>query len=127
MPIENYNFTDSTQDLILACMIGKPDEFLGVLIAIKPEYFNGKVAVDTAAVLYEMRLDGESPSFLELACCCRDRYLRENPDHAQALYDYVAKLQELDTSEWQQVRDRCRAFARERALQMVIKKLIVTS
>ncbi len=126
--IQNYGFDDSFQDLVLACIIGKADEFLYALNFIKPEYFNGKAAFDTANEIYEYWIKYDRlPGFVVLANLCHDRFVRENPDHAQALYDYVSKLHELDTGEWQPIKERCQAFAKERALQVVIKKLIVST
>lgn len=125
---EKFNFSNDFQDLLLACVIDRHKEFYGVVQMLEAEYFDGRAAFDAA---YELNVFYKKyqkiPSFTVLANQCHARFVRENPDHARALFDYVVELKELDTDEWQAVRDMVRNFIKERSIHNVIKKLIVSA
>lgn len=114
--------------MVLACLIDRAEEFRYALSYIKPEFFNGRIAFDVAYEINEYFLAySRLPSFTVLANMAHDRFLRQDPNYAKAVFEYVATLKEIDTTEWEPIKVRCRAFAKERALQVVIKKLQVAT
>jgi len=123
--MEKFNFSNDFQDLLLACVIDRHKEFFGVIHLLDAQYFDGRAAFDTAYELsaYYKKYQ-QIPSFTVLANQCHSRFTRENPDHAKALFDYVSSLKDLDTDEWEAVRDMVRSFMKERAVHNAIKKLI---
>ena len=126
--ITKFNFSNDFQDLLLACIVDRHKEFFGVIHLIKPEYFDGRAAFDTAyelAAFYKQHQ--KIPSFTLLANSAHSRFARENPDHAKALFAYIGELKELETDEWDAVREMVRKFIKERAVHNAIKKLIISA
>lgn len=128
MALEKYNFSNDYQDLIIACLVNEPRHFRTAMHLVQPEFFDGRAAFDT---VYELKnfwdTWGQIPGFTVLANEAHTRFARENPDHAKALFDYVGNLKEIDTRAWESVRKNMLKFAKERAVHVAIKKLIVAA
>jgi len=119
-----YNFTNDYQDLLLACLIRYPDEFRAYGDIIKPEYFSGASACETALRLLEYQKKyGEFPNFSVLGNFAFHKAKRVNIDHANDCLDYVTKLAKLDTRDRKGVLDMALDYARERALYDALKTI----
>ncbi len=119
-----FNFTNEFQDMLLACVIRMPLEFWTYTDIIRPEYFNGVDAFETAFALdLYIRKYGKYPNFSTLCNLLYTKFERTNSDKASELVDYVIKLTELDFADWEGVRDLVIKFAKERALFTALKKI----
>lgn len=124
MSWENYNFTNEFQDAILACMIKYPDEFWSFGDIMRPQYFNGVDAAEIAFALKDYVEEfSKYPNFSTLMNWVYQKFERSNSDKANQLVDYVMKLTELDTSDWEGVRKLMIKFAKERSLFAALRKI----
>lgn len=125
MAWEQYNFTDEYQEAIIACLLAKPAEFLAYGNIIQPQYFHGRstfLLVESLQEYYEKY--GKFPKNLTiLGNYAHDHIVRKNPQEAEEILILCERLVEIDTSDWQSVRDRCLAFAKERAALNAVKKI----
>lgn len=111
--------------MALACFIRYPEEFWSHNDIIKPEYFTG---VDAFEVAFQLKAYvekyGKYPSFTTLPNILLQKFERSNPDKATQLVEYTIKLEEVDTSDWESVRDTLVYFAKERAIYAGLKKIL---
>jgi hypothetical protein len=125
MAFDTYNFTGDYQDTALACFIRYPEEFWSHNDIIKPEYFTG---VDAFEVAFQLKAHvekyGKYPNFSTLSNVMLQKFERSNPDKATQLVEYTIKLDEVDTSDWESVRDTLVYFAKERAIYAGLKKIL---
>lgn len=128
MAWEQYNFTNEFQDAILACMISYPDEFWSFGDIMRPQYFNGVDAAEVAFALKDYVEEfSKYPNFSTLMNWVYQKFERSNADKANQLVDYVMKLSELDTSDWQGIRKLMIKFAKERSLFAALRKIHAAS
>lgn len=119
---ETYNFSDDFQDLIIACTLAFPDQFSISSELILPNYFSSVTAATTILYLKEYTAKySQWPSFTVFANWCHDREIRTNPDRARELFEYIARLAELDKSDKDSVFDLVATFAKERALLRAVQ------
>lgn len=124
MSWENYNFSNEFQDTILACMVKFPKEFWSFGEIMRPQYFNGVDAAEVAFALRDYIEEfGKYPNFSTLMNFVYQKFDRSNPDKANQLVDYVMKLTELDTGDWEGVRKLMIKFAKERSLFAALRKI----
>ena len=119
---ETYNFSDDFQDLIIACFIDHSAEFSSYGEIVKPSYFNGSAAYN---VMYEINEFAKKyhkfPNWVTLGNYVYKRFITKNPDKAKESVEYVKKLAQLDTSDFEAVRDSVLEFAKERAIQSAFR------
>lgn len=121
---ETYNFTDDFQDMILACLIRRPDEFYAFGEIIKPEFFTGPAACEMVFRLNEYKKKyGKFPNFTTLGNFAFTKAANVNVDHAKDTLDYVEKLAAIDTADFKAVIDLSVKFAQERSLFDAIRKI----
>ena len=110
---ETYNFSDDFQDLIIACFIDHSAEFSSYGEIVKPSYFNGSAAYN---VMYEINEFAKKyhkfPNWVTLGNYVYKRFITKNPDKAKESVEYVKKLAQLDTSDFEAVRDSVLEFAK---------------
>jgi hypothetical protein len=124
MAFEKFNFTSDFQDQLLACVITHPLEFWTFGDIVRPEYFNGVDAFETAFGLKTyVEKYGNYPNFSTLMNTMFVKFERNNPDKASQLVDYIMKLSELDTADYEGVRELVVHFAKERSLFTALKKI----
>jgi replicative DNA helicase len=124
MKWESYNFTDDFQDTILACLIRHPDKFFGFGQIIKPAFFNGPEQVQTVFHLIEYHKEySKYANFTTLGNYAFFRASRNSVDQANKIVEYVAKLSDVDTTDWKGVLDLCISFAKERAVYDGLRKI----
>lgn len=124
MRYEKFNWSDDFQDAVISCLIKKPDEFTQIFPVIQPEFFNGTEAVEVVFALKEFfEKYGHVPNFITLGNYVFQRTEKLNPEQADTLEQYVIKLEDVDTTDWQYVRDYSLKFCRERAIYYAIKKI----
>ena len=125
MQWEAYNFSDDFQDAIIACLVTYPEQFTGFGEIIEPHFFNGPLAVETVYWLKEyVKKYGSYPNFSTLGNYVFENAKRRMGERAKELFTYVQRLADVDTRDWQAVRDLAIKFARERALFASMRKII---
>ena len=125
---EKFNFGDDFSDDILACVIRHQERFAerGYLSIIKPPYFNTLDQIETALGIEDYFVKyARVPAFEVLGQFLFNRYAQRNPDRATALFDYVKKLAELETSDLEYILEQTVSFAKERAVLDAVKQVIV--
>lgn len=128
MAWEEYNFTNEFQDAILACMVRYPDEFWSFGDIMRPQYFNGADACEVAFALKDYIEEfSKYPNFSTLMNWVYQKFERSNADKANQLVDYVMKLSELDTGDWEGIRKLMVKFAKERSLFAALRKIHAAS
>lgn len=117
MALKGFNYTEEYQNLLIACLVRHGEEFIYLLNELKPNYFTGVQSTLAARCLitYQKHYN-RYPTFPVL----RELMLRESAkvpekDDSESVEQYIAELREMDTSDWQQVRDKIGEFLRERA------------
>ena len=111
------------QDLILACMMRHPHEFMYVTAAMKYNYFSGVLPTLCAkAMLDHAAKYSVFPTWEILQQRLEDDTRQMHEAESTGVQDYVTKIAELDTSGWESVRDRISEWLRERALVHAIRK-----
>jgi replicative DNA helicase len=124
MKHESYNFTDDFQDEIIACLIRHSDELAGYGRFIRHEYFNGESAIETFKAIEEyLQKYGHYPGFTVLANYVFKKLERKSDEQAKEVLDYVQKIAEINTKDWEGVRDQCVNFAQERAIFDAIRRI----
>jgi len=124
MSLQNYNFDQSFQDAVLACLIRYPEEFYAFGELIKPAYFTGPAAMEIVDHLQEYRNRyGKYPGFTMLGNYAYHAKERVNVDQAKDISDYVEKLSSVDTSEKEGIHARSIKFIKERAIYDGIRKI----
>jgi len=128
MAWETYNFTNEFQNAVIACVIRYPDEFWSFGDIMRPQYFNGVDAAETAFALQDYIEEfGKYPNFSVLMNWVYQKFERSNQDKASQLVDYVMMLSELDTADWQGIRKLMTKFATERSLFAALRKIHAAS
>jgi hypothetical protein len=124
MSYSQYLFSQDYQDRLLACVITVSLEFWNYGDIVRPEYFTGVDAFETAFQLKRyVEKYGKYPNFSTLMNTLLVKFERNNPDKASQLVDYVLKLTELDTDDWEGVRVLVKSFAKECSLFSAQKKI----
>jgi hypothetical protein len=124
MSVETYNFSDDFQDLLLACLIRKPEHFFGFGQVIQASFFNGPLAVETVTNLKGyFEKYGKYPGFSMLGNYSYQKAAKYDEQHAKKLIEYTSKLAQMDTSDWKGALDASIDFARERAVYDGLKMI----
>lgn len=121
----SFSFTQEYQDLLLACLVRHGGEFAYCATELKPNYFTGVQATIVARCLTAYHTDYSRfptwPVVRELV----SREVARLPDNdSDVSQQYVSRLSELDTSDWEHVRDNIVAFLRERAYVVALQKAV---
>ena len=126
MQWERYNFSDDFQNAIIACLLDHPEEFTAFGEIIEPKFFRSPVAIEVVYWLkdYVKKYAGIRPSFDTLGNYVFHNAKRRMGERAKELVEYVQRLSEIDTRDWQAVRDLSIAFAKERALLSAMTKVL---
>jgi len=128
MQRETYNFSEEFSNSVLACLIRHPDHYVekGYASIIKPSYFNSMDQIETTIAIEDYyQKYGHFPKFDSLAQFLFDRFRKKNPDRANALFDFVGILSEIDTRDVEFVVEQTVAFAKERAVYAALKEVVV--
>jgi len=121
---DTFKFTDDFQNLILACLVRHPDEFLYIGNILKPAYFNGVIASVTAKeCLRYQTIYSRYPTWATLAQLVADE-IKTIGDDPETAVDFVRRLKGIDTSDIEYVISRVVEFCRERETILAIKKSI---
>jgi hypothetical protein len=124
MPLQQYNFDQTIQDGLLACLIRYPEEFYAFGELLKPAYASGPAAMEVIRQMQEYRTKyGKYPGFTVLGNFAFHANTRKNIEQAKALLEYVEKLASTDTSEKSELHGLSIKFLKERALYDGIRKI----
>lgn len=120
---ETFNFTQDFQNLILACVLKRP-EFAKYAAVIKPMFFTGSVSTLTARAIFDYHKKRQTyPSEEVLLQLVADEAKKQGDD-SNDLAEYVTKLFKIKTSkEWEEVHEKVLNFCRER---MVLRALTLS-
>ena len=119
------NLREDFQDLLLATMLRHPGEFMYVTAAMQAKYFAGVLPTLCArAMLDHAKKYNYFPTWEVLRQRLEDETRQMPEAESSGVQDYVNKLMELETSNWEYVRDRISTWLRERALINTIKKAV---
>ena len=119
------NLREDFQDLLLATMLRHPGEFMYVTAAMQAKYFAGVLPTLCArAMLDHAKKYNFFPTWEVLRQRLEDETRQMPEAESSGVQDYVTKLMELETSNWEYVRDRISTWLRERALINTIKKAV---
>jgi len=121
---EKYNFGTDFQDLLLACIIQKPEKFMHNVGTLNSAYFFGVERIAAARALFAYwRKNHKFPAKNALCQIVYDSIVRSSDAKEEDnINKYVEKLRDMDTSDADYVVERVVAFARERALYIAIEK-----
>lgn len=121
---EKYNFGTDFQDLLLACIIQKPEKFMHNVGTLNSGYFYGVERIAAARALFAYwRKNHKFPAPGALCQVVYDAIVRtSDAKEEDNINKYVEKLRDMDTSDADYVVDRVVTFARERALYIAIEK-----
>jgi hypothetical protein len=127
MPDE-FSFTNDFQDLVIACLIRKPDKFFDAPLILKPKYFHGvQAGITCRCALEYFEKNSRFPTWETLGQLVSDetRHIAENRigEHKTA-QEYIEKLRGIKTGDVEFVRSKIVQFARERATISAIKEAI---
>jgi hypothetical protein len=115
--VKTFDLRDDFQTKLLACMLAHPFEFAYIADAIKPAHFSGVQPTLAARCMIEHMLKyGRWPAWDSLEQLLDDENKQLPEAELGLAHDYVAKLREADTDDWQYVKDRFAKWLRERAL-----------
>lgn len=125
---EQYNFTNEFQDLILACLLQHPDKMLKYDRVLMPSQFSGTHATIVAeAALTHSAKYGRFPSWETLTELSESQARRvevTDDDAPHKMREYLLKLQQMDTGDFDYVSERVVAFAKEREVIVSVRKVI---
>lgn len=121
---EKYNFGTDFQDLLLACIIQKPEKFMHNVGTLNSGYFYGVERICAARALFAYwRENHKFPAPNALCQVVYDAIIRtSDAKDDEDIIKYVEKLRDMDTSDADYVVDRVVTFARERAIYIAIEK-----
>jgi len=124
MRYEKFNFSDDFQDALISCLVGKSDKFGPIADIVQPEFFNGSESVEVVFALKEFfEKYGHYPNFTTLGNYVFHRVEQLSPERASTLEQYVVKLADVDTTDWEYLRDYAIRFCKERAIYHAIKRI----
>ncbi len=120
---QGFKFSDEYQLLLLACMVRHGEDFAYMLSDLKANYFTGiQSTLAARVILTHHKQYDRYPSWTVL----RELMLVESaklPDKdAETTEQFVAQLRQMDTADFQSVRDRVGDFLRERAVVEALRQ-----
>lgn len=120
---ETFSTNEDYQLLLLACLVRRQGEFDHLVPIIKPAWFDGTHAtLACEAMLEHNEKYGRFPSFTVLAEQLRRKVHDIDPTQEDLAQKLVDRVEALDVTDWEQVRDELIRFARIRAVVGAIKK-----
>lgn len=126
MQWERYNFSEDFQNAIIAALITFPEEFYAFGEIIQPDFFTSSVAAREVVFWLKVYIKKYSsyPNFDTLANFVHYNAKRRMGERATELVEYVQRLSEIDVRDWQSIRDLSIDFAKERAVNSAMLKII---
>jgi replicative DNA helicase len=113
---ETFNFTQDFQDLILACVLKRP-EFVKYASVIEAKYFSGPIATITARAIFAYYKRVHSFPTKEMLLQIMSEEAKKQDEQESDLSEYVNKLFKIKTlTAWEEVHKKVIAFCRERAV-----------
>ncbi len=121
----SFKFTQEYQDLLLVCLVRHGGEFAYVTAELKANYFTGVQATIVARCLLKYHEEYNRfpgwPVVRELVT----RETAKIPDRdLDTSQEYITRLSETDTSDWEHVRDNVVGFLRERAYVVALHQAV---
>lgn len=126
MERQTYNFASDFEDLVIACMIGHPDRFIGYVGVIEPGHFNGMHAFLCVQALTDYyQKYSHYPTWQVLGQLTQQmaRKMGEAEKGAE-LALYIQKLSAMDTKDVEYIAEQTVNFAREKAVLNAARKLV---
>jgi replicative DNA helicase len=126
MQWERFNFSSDFQDAIIAALITYPEEFYCFGEIIQPDFFTSSVAAREVVFWLKVYVKkyGSYPNFTTLANYVHTQAKRRMGEKAGELVEYVMNLSEIDVTDWQAIRDLSIDFAKERAVNCAMLKIM---
>lgn len=123
---ERYNFTTEFQELILACIIKHPDNFIFVNNVLKPSYFTSIIAQSTARTILEyIENNGFAPSLpVIIENTLKNSRKIGSSQEKDDIVTYIKKLDDTPTSDYKYVSETVINFAKERAYLNTAKEIV---
>jgi len=124
MPME-FDFRDGFQEMFLSCLMREPKHFLHVAPEIKTEYFTGaQPRMAARCMLEHFERYKRFPTWEALDQRLHEACSQVPESEFMLVTDFVKRLQELDVSDWEFVRDHVTDFLAERALVGGIRRAV---
>lgn len=126
MQWERYNFSEQFQDAIIAALICYPEEFYAFGEIVQPDFFTSTVAAREVVFWLKQYVKkyGSYPNFDTLGNYVYHNAKRRMGERAKELVEYVQRLSEVDVRDWQSIRDLSLDFAKERAVNVAMLKIL---
>ncbi len=117
----DHNFTTEFENLILACYINHPEEFLKYGNIVKSEYFSSTRKVLMESIKEFNNKFSKFPSWISLGQYACDFGKRYNMDEKE-IQAYIKDLKEIDTLDCEYIIERLISFCKERETLILIRK-----
>jgi hypothetical protein len=118
---ETFGFTQDFQDLILACVLKRP-EFVKYASVINPKFFTGSVSTLTARSIFDYHKRRRTYPTKEVLIQIVAEEAKKSQEDATVVHEYVNKLFKIKTIKvWEEVHQKVIAFCRERAILRALK------
>src|SRR4051812_25026483 len=122
---QQFKWTADYQSLFLACLVAHGSEFDWIANELRSNYFVGVHATIAARCLLDYRKTRDRfPSWVTLREMVARETAKLRDDSAESADDFLAKLQAMETRDWEHVRDDAVAFLRERAYVVALQKAV---
>ena len=124
MTRESFNFTPEFENLLLSCLIKEPENFVAYSNLLAPSYFSTVDAGFVCKVVtsYQVKY-GKMPTWPVVGQMLANEYGKLNRTEEAAI-SYVNHLREIDTSDWEFVRNTFVGFCREKAVIDAAQKTV---
>ena len=117
---EQFNFSQDFQDLILACILRRP-EFIKYAQLVLPKFFSGVLRYRTARCVFDYYAEHMNfPSRETLIELVHTQSKRAGEETDESV-EYVDSLFSIHTHDWKFVHEKIVAFCRERAVLEAFK------
>lgn len=127
MSHENFNFTESFENLCLACLVSHPEKFVVYGPILEPRFFVGVTATIAAkCTLNYSQQYSRFPTWpvLEEMVAREVRRATSDDSRVEEARRYINEVRQLDTSDVDYVVARVVDFARERAVLAALRQSI---